>query len=235
MIARLAAVPHDRFHLGALLVLTFSTGIVDAVGYLGLDRVFTGNMTGNVVILGMGLAGADDLPVLGPLLALAGFMVGAALAGRVLREAPAGWTTRTTALFAAVGVVVLALAAVLLVVGDEPGREVQVVLTTVLGTAMGVQAATARFLAVKDVTTVVVTSTITGLAADSVFGSGDGNGSGRRVLAVALILLGALVGAALLKAGLGVALLVAGVVILVPTLAGVLRGRRVAATSAVGG
>lgn len=235
MIARLAAVPHERFHLGALLVLTFSTGIIDAVGYLGLDRVFTGNMTGNVVILGMGLAGADDLPVVGPLLALAGFMVGAALAGRVLRDAAVGWTTRTTVLFAAVGVVVLVLAVVLLVVGDAPGREVQVVLTTVLGTAMGVQAATARFLAVKDVTTVVVTSTITGLAADSVFGSGDGRGSGRRVLAVALILLGALVGAALLKAGLGVAMLVAGVVILVPTLAGALRGRRVAATGAVGG
>lgn len=235
MIARLSAVPHERFHLGALLVLTFSTGIIDAVGYLGLDRVFTGNMTGNVVILGMGLAGADDLPVVGPLLALVGFMVGAALAGRVLRAAAAGWSGRTTALFAAVGFVVLGLAVVLMVVGDEPGRGVQVVLTTVLGTAMGVQAATARFLAVKDVTTVVVTSTITGLASDSVFGSGDGKGSGRRVLAVALILVGALVGAALLKAGLGVALLVAGLVILVPTLAGALRARRIAVTSPVGG
>ena len=36
-------------HLGLMLALTFTTGIVDAVGYLGLDRVFTGNMTGNVV------------------------------------------------------------------------------------------------------------------------------------------------------------------------------------------
>ncbi|AIY19257.1 DUF1275 domain-containing protein [Pimelobacter simplex] len=235
MLARLAAVPHERFHLGALLVLTFSTGIIDAVGYLGLDRVFTGNMTGNVVILGMGLAGADDLPVLGPLLALAGFMAGAALAGRVLRRSAAGWTTRTSVLFAAVGAVVLALAVVLLVVGDEPDRSVQVVLTTVLGTAMGIQAATARFLAVKDVTTVVVTSTITGLAADSALGSGEGRGSHRRVLAVVLILLGALVGAALLKVGLGVALLVAGAVILAPTAAGALRGRPVPVTGAVEG
>jgi hypothetical protein len=38
-----------------MLALTFTTGIVDAVGYLGLDRVFTANMTGNVVILGMAL------------------------------------------------------------------------------------------------------------------------------------------------------------------------------------
>ena len=42
--------------LPLMLALTFSTGIVDAVGYLGLDRVFTGNMTGNVVILAEQLA-----------------------------------------------------------------------------------------------------------------------------------------------------------------------------------
>jgi len=51
--------------LAATIILTFVTGIVDAVGFLALDRVFTGNMTGNIVILGMGVAGADDLPVLG--------------------------------------------------------------------------------------------------------------------------------------------------------------------------
>ncbi len=56
--------------LGLLMVLTFGTGIVDAVGYLALDHVFIGNMTGNVVILGMAMAGADGLPVLGPLTAM---------------------------------------------------------------------------------------------------------------------------------------------------------------------
>lgn len=55
-----------RLDLAMLLLLTFSTGMVDAIGYLGFDKVFTGNMTGNVVILGMGLAGADGVPVLRP-------------------------------------------------------------------------------------------------------------------------------------------------------------------------
>src|SRR3954471_22855808 len=94
----------DRLHVGLMLTLSFTTGIVDAVGYLGLDRVFTANMTGNVVILGMALAGADDLPVLGPALALAGFLGGAAVGGRVLRSAPAGWSHRTSVTFAATGV-----------------------------------------------------------------------------------------------------------------------------------
>ena len=71
---------------------TFTTGIKDAVGYLGLDKVFTGNMTGNVVVLGMGLVRGTDLPVLGPALALLGFMAGAAAGGRALREESRAWT-----------------------------------------------------------------------------------------------------------------------------------------------
>src|SRR2546430_7387323 len=46
----------------ALLVLTFTTGLVDAVSYLGLGRVFTANMTGNIVFLGFGIAGSGGPP-----------------------------------------------------------------------------------------------------------------------------------------------------------------------------
>ena len=113
VIRRLAAVPRDAFHLSLMLALTFSTGVIDAVGYLGLDRVFTGNMTGNVVILGMAIVGADDLPVLGPVLALAGFLAGAALGGRVLKSAGPGWTRATTMLFGIVAAVILSIAAVM--------------------------------------------------------------------------------------------------------------------------
>jgi len=114
---------------------------------------------------------------------------------------------------------------VLFVIEDDLGRPVGVSITTVLGAAMGIQAATARFIAVKDVTTVVVTSTITGLAADSVLGSGKGGGSGRRASAVVLILAGAFVGAALLKWHLGGGLLVAGSITAVVTLLGATHSR----------
>ena len=56
----------------ALLVLTFSTGLVDAVSYLGLGRVFTANMTGNIVLLGFGIAGGGGLPVVAPIVSLGG-------------------------------------------------------------------------------------------------------------------------------------------------------------------
>jgi uncharacterized membrane protein YoaK (UPF0700 family) len=226
VIRRLAAVPRDAFHLSLMLALTFSTGVIDAVGYLGLDRVFTGNMTGNVVILGMAIVGADDLPVLGPVLALAGFLAGAALGGRVLKSAGPGWTRATTVLFGIVAAVILAVAAVVLVLDDDLERPVALAITTMLGAAMGVQAATARFIAVKDVTTVVVTSTITGLAADSVLGAGTGKGhSLRRVSAVLLILAGAATGAALLKWELAAGLVLSGVITLAVTALGALHAR----------
>ncbi|TIC81987.1 DUF1275 domain-containing protein [Nocardioides sp. GY 10127] len=221
-------------HLVLMLVLTFTTGIVDAVGYLGLDRVFTGNMTGNVVVLGMALTGADDLPVVGPVLALLGFMGGAALGGRVLKRAGEPWSRVTGVLFGTVAVLCIGLAVVLLVVGEAPDPSVGLPVTTVLGLAMGLQAATARFIAVKDVTTVVVTSTITGLAADSLLGSGkakaSGGGSGRRLWAVVAILAGASVGAALLRWHTGAGLLLAGVLIALVTVVGHLHadGRRAA-------
>jgi len=185
-----------------MLALTFSTGIADAVGYLGLDRVFTGNMTGNVVILGMALAGGDDLPVVGPLLALGTFMAGAVVAGVVLRPVRVGWTARTTAMFATVGVLLAAITVLLAVPGDDLPHAVQLTVTGLLALAMGMQAATARHLSVKDVTTVVVTSTITGLAADSRLAGGHGTNSGRRIAAIALICAGAAAGALLLQAHL---------------------------------
>ena len=225
MIRRIAAFPRDGFHLGLMLALTFSTGVIDAVGYLGLDKVFTGNMTGNVVILGMALVGGSGLPVLGPLLALVGFMAGAALGGRVLKPAGPGWTGRTTVLFAVVTTGILATAILLFVIEDDLSRPVGISITTALGAAMGVQAATARFIAVKDVTTVVITSTITGLAADSVLGSGKGGGSARRASAVILILAGAFAGAGLLKWHLGGGLLLAGAVTAVVTVLGAIHAR----------
>jgi len=210
--ARLRANP-DKLHLGLMLALTFTTGIVDAVGYLGLDRVFTGNMTGNVVILGMALTGADDLPVVGPIIALVLFMIGAAVAGRTLRKQPVGWNTRNTVLFGVVGLILLvaALPALLL----ERSETVNFAITGALGLAMGIQAGAARHIGVKDVTTVVVTSTLVGLAFDSRFGGGTGNQPWfRRAGAVLLIGLGAAVGALLLHVHVGLGMAVAAVITL---------------------
>lgn len=206
--SRRSAHSTDRLHLVLMLALTFSTGVVDAVGYLGLDRVFTGNMTGNVVVLGMALAGGANLPILRPVLALLFFMAGAALAGRALRHAPQGWSRRTSGAFLAVAA---GLAALALFVALSPGPVSELagsVATSGMAAVMGVQAAAARRLKVVDVTTVVVTSTITALASESRLAGGDGRFWQRRALAIVLILLGAVVGAATLNIALWLGLAV---------------------------
>lgn len=219
MLTRLRS-DRDKLHLALMLALTFSTGVVDAVGYLGLDKVFAGNMTGNVVILGMAVAGADDLPWIGPLLALFAFMAGAVVGGRVLRPVKAGWTTRTTWLFAVVGIVLAALAVTLFVTAGKPPQPWEYLVTVFLAASMGLQAATARHIAVKDVTTVVVTSTITGFAADSRLAGGKGQPWFRRGAAIVLIAAGAGVGALLLMLHIGWGVAAAALITLVAALLG---------------
>ena len=203
-------------HLGLMLALTFSTGVVDAVGYLGLDRVFTGNMTGNVVILAMALAGDNGLPIIGPIIALSLFLTGAAISGRSLGSLPAGWSSRSTVLFTTVGVI-LGVASGASLVPDRV-TPLNLAITGALGLAMGMQAGVARHIGVKDVTTVVVTSTLAGLAFDSRFAGNAKQQWKRRLGAVLLIAGGAAVGALLLRVNLAVPLALSAVISLVVAL-----------------
>jgi uncharacterized membrane protein YoaK (UPF0700 family) len=181
-----------------LIVLTIVTGVVDALAYLRLGHVFVANMTGNVVFLGFAAAGASGLSVPGSLLALAFFLCGGITAGRVAGRLG---EDRRQGLRVAVSVE-LALSAVAVAVaafaGQHLGAGSRYALIALLALAMGVQNATARRLAVADLTTTVLTLTLTGIAADSWLGGASGARTARRVLAVGAMLLGALVGALLL-------------------------------------
>jgi uncharacterized membrane protein YoaK (UPF0700 family) len=181
-----------------LLLLTVLTGLVDAASYLKLGHVFVANMTGNVVFLGFAIAGAGGLSVWASLTALASFLVGSLAGGRIaVRLAPHRGRLLRGALavqLAAVGAAVVVAA----VVGDDPPHgTARFGLTALLAFAMGVQNATVRRLAVPELTTTVLTMTVTGIAADSALAGGSGSKIGRRLLAIAAMLLGALIGALL--------------------------------------
>src|SRR5580700_11517436 len=72
--------------IGILLAMTAVTGIIDAVSFLALGRVFTANMTGNVVLLGFAFAGAPGLSISRSAVALLAFLSGAVLGGRLAFE-----------------------------------------------------------------------------------------------------------------------------------------------------
>jgi uncharacterized membrane protein YoaK (UPF0700 family) len=191
-----------------LVLLTFTTGLIDAASYLGLGQVFTANMTGNIVFLGFGLAGRGGLPVVAPLVSLAAFLLGAGLGGRL--ATPAGDPDLGRAL--EIEVALLAAAAVFAAaVGVHPRAASGDAVVALLALAMGVRNATVRRLGVPDLTTTVLTMTLTGLAADR-------RPTARRTAAVLAMLAGALAGALLLEAGLAAPLAVAAALALAATL-----------------
>ncbi|MFD4322240.1 YoaK family protein [Streptomyces sp. NPDC058548] len=192
-----------------MLALTFVTGLVDAVSYLGLGHVFVANMTGNVVFLGFALAGADGLSALASVVSLAALLTGA-LAGGRFGVRFAAHRGRLLASAMTVQAVLFAAALGTTAAGhDEVGATVKYTLIVLLGIAMGLQNAVARRLGVPDLTTTVLTLTLTGLAADSGPAGGAAPRPGRRILSVLAMFLGALVGAVLLKVGLSLVLGVA--------------------------
>lgn len=198
-----------------MLTLTVVTGLVDAVSYLALGHVFVANMTGNVVFLGFALAGAEGLSVSASLVAMASFLAGALAGGRFGTRFA---THRGRLLTAATALQTVFVAGALVTAALAHGRVgtgAQYTLIVLLGLAMGMQNAVARRLGVPDLTTTVLTLTLTGLAADSAPAGGAATRPGRRLLSVLAMFLGALVGAVLLRAelvltlGLALALLVA--------------------------
>src|SRR4051812_42606559 len=210
----------------ALLALTFTTGLVDAVSYLGLGRVFTANMTGNIVLLGFGVAGSGGLPVVAPLVSLGAFLAGSA-AGGALALATGDRHARRVARALGIEIALLLAAAIVVAATDvRPTTFASDAVIALLALAMGVRNATVRRLGVPDLTTTVLTMTLTGLAADSPAAGGSGKGSARRVAAVAAMLAGAVFGALLLKTSIVLPLVAAAGLALVTWLVYVPAARR---------
>lgn len=176
-----------------LLVLTFVTGLVDAVSYLKLGHVFVANMTGNVVFLGFAVAGAPDFSIPASLVAIAAFL-GGALAGGRLASSTGHHRGRFFAVATLVQIVLVGAALLVATMLDLEREAVPYELIVLLALAMGMQNAAARRLGVPDLTTTVLTLTLTGLAADSTLAGGSSPRPGRRMIATVTMFLGAAVG-----------------------------------------
>jgi uncharacterized membrane protein YoaK (UPF0700 family) len=180
-----------------LVALTMVTGLVDAFSYLVLGHVFVANQTGNVVFFAFALAGVAGFSATASVTAIGCFAVGALAAGRLgrflagRRELLLGVTAGIQAVIMAEAVTMAALAS-----SPLPGG-LRYALIATLAATMGLQNATARKLAVPDLTTTVLTLTITGMAADSPLAGATGARMARRLISVAAMLIGALVGALL--------------------------------------
>ena len=189
----------ERSTVVALLLLTFATGLVDAVSVLVLGHVFVANMTGNVVFLGFWFVPHSGVDMVAAILSFVSFLVGTVLGGRFARHFD--YEVRVW-LTAALGteVVLLTVLAVLAGTGvvnyHDNGK---LILIAGLAVTFGAQNAAARQFGVQELSTTVLTSTLVGIGVDSRFAGGTGEREKLRYSVVLTLCAGAMVGATMTR------------------------------------
>jgi uncharacterized membrane protein YoaK (UPF0700 family) len=174
-----------------LLALTAAAGWIDAISYAALGHVFTANMTGNLVLLGLAVAQVEAAAVERSAVALGGFVAGALVASALTGGALAGrWPARVTVALGAEAAVLVAFGALW-----GTGASALDVLIALAALGMGAQSAAVRRLAVPGVTTTFVTGTLTALMA-GLAALQAASGWWRHAAVVAALVAGAVAGGA---------------------------------------
>jgi uncharacterized membrane protein YoaK (UPF0700 family) len=186
----------DSRLIGLLLVLTVTTGLIDAVSVLSLGHVFVANVTGTIVFIGFALADVPGFSIAGSLCALAGFLIASIVAGRTGRRSVNN-RYRMLRNSAAAGLVLflVALGITIAESGHPSGRSANVVLF-VMALAMGAQNATVRRMSV-DLRTNMLTTTVTEFGA--YLRERNFRAASRQLLSILCLLGGSIVGAVLVR------------------------------------
>ena len=191
--------PGDRHGpLRPLLIgLTVVSGTVDAFSFLLLGRIFVANVTGDVLFVAFGLAGAHGFSVPAALVTLGVFFLGAFLGGRLFTHFGVHRGHLLTVCCVIEAVLFGTATVIASTIDGSPAGGAKYGLIVVLGMAMGLQNALAFKLAIPGMTTSVVTQAITGISAESQIAGGSGSNAGARITSTLALFLGALVGALL--------------------------------------
>jgi uncharacterized membrane protein YoaK (UPF0700 family) len=186
-----------RMTVIGLLLLTFATGLVDAVSVLVLGHVFVANMTGNVIFLGFSLVPHSGVDMMAAVVAFVCFVAGTVLGGRLARHLD-HHVRRWLVVALGMEVVVLAVLAVLAGSGivhyHDNGN---LALIAGLAVTFGSQNATARQFGIQELSTTVLTATIVGIGFDSRLAGGTGRRAKLRYAVVLTMCCGATLGASL--------------------------------------
>lgn len=189
----------DRLTVVSLLLLTFATGIVDAISVLVLGHVFVANMTGNVIFLGFWFVPHSGVDLIAAVVAFVSFVTGAVLGGRLARHLDYQvrfWLTVALS----VEVVVLVTLSILAGAGVLDYRDnTKLILIAGMAITFGIQNATARQFGIQELSTTVLTTTIVGIGFDSRLAGGTGHREKLRYSVVLIMCAGAVVGATLTR------------------------------------
>jgi uncharacterized membrane protein YoaK (UPF0700 family) len=189
----------ERLTVVALLLLTFATGLVDAVSVLKLGHVFVANMTGNVIFLGFWFVTDSGVDVTAALVAFICFVMGAVAGGRLARHfghEVGRWLTITLS-SEVVMLVTLSILAGTGVLDYEDNTKL--FLIAGLAVTFGIQNSTARQFGIQELSTTVLTTTISGIGFDSRLAGGTGDREKLRYSVVLSLCGGAVVGATMTR------------------------------------
>jgi uncharacterized membrane protein YoaK (UPF0700 family) len=153
----------DRVRDTLLVGLTVSTGAVDALSWLGLGKVFSAFMTGNLVYFGFRAGGAAGPSLPRVLAAVAAFAVGALLGARIVAPTTNSgslWPRRVTLALGAALVAQAAFLALWVGAGGHPSNRAGDTLVALSALAMGMQTSAVFSLGVRAVFTTAATATL---------------------------------------------------------------------------
>lgn len=186
-----------RLTVTGLLMLTFGTGIIDAISVLVLGHVFVANMTGNVIFLGFWFARQNVVDMTAAVVAFACFLLGAVIGGRFTRHLEHDTRRWVTVALAVESILLAALSALAGTGVLDYQDNTKLFLIAGLAVAFGSQNATARHFGIQELSTTVLTSTIVGIGVDSRLAGGTGQREKLRFSVVLTMCAGAVVGATL--------------------------------------
>jgi uncharacterized membrane protein YoaK (UPF0700 family) len=181
------------------VALAAGAGSLDALAFLALGKVFVSVITGNLVLLGIGLGGHGEHQVaLRVAVAVAcyaiGSTAGAAIAGRAENDQPV-WPGRVTTALLVELVLLAGFTGGWELAAARPAGAVQVVLLGIAAAAMGLQSAAVNRLALPGFSSTYLTSTLIRAVTELVHG--PRHHVGAKVAALTSVVVGALAGALL--------------------------------------
>ena len=205
----------ERLTVVCLLLLTFATGIVDAVSVLALGHIFVANMTGNVIFLGFWFVPHSGIDLTAAIVAFVSFLAGTVLGGRFARHIDNEARLWLTVALGAEVVVLLTLSILAGAGVLNYHDNTKLILTAGLAVTFGSQNATARLFGIQELSTTVLTSTIVGLGFDSRLAGGTGHREKLRYTVVVTMCAGAVAGATIARFTVAPAIALAAAVVAV--------------------
>lgn len=148
-----------------VVLLAIASGFSDALGYVTLGRVFTANMTGNTILLGLAIGQGHVQAALRSVAALVGFSFGVLLANMITERCREWslWPLRVTFVVAGEAVVLLIFTLWGTIASLSSTGRVIIALVVVLATAMGMQSVALQMLDVPGVSSTSINSTWVGI------------------------------------------------------------------------